>query len=71
MGSECTHHQEHVTGFHLTTADVIASVTYTVEGSTGLSLECYTLFGGTQCETVTHVNVIPSQLAVTSINLVE
>ena len=33
------------------------SVTYTESGATGLSLNCFPLFGGTQCETVTQVNV--------------
>ncbi|KAL6713969.1 hypothetical protein ACLMJK_008463 [Lecanora helva] len=32
-------------------------VTYTETGSTSLSLNCYSLFGGTQCETVTQTNV--------------
>ncbi|MCJ1454130.1 hypothetical protein MMC28_004480 [Mycoblastus sanguinarius] len=33
------------------------NVTYTASGGTGLSLECYPMFSGTSCETVTQVNV--------------
>ncbi len=33
------------------------SITYTESGDASLSLECYPLFGGQQCETVTQVNV--------------
>jgi len=43
------------------------SITYTVQGSTGLSPECYSITGGTECETVTQVNVNPSQLTITSV----
>lgn len=47
-------------------ADSDCSVTWTESGATGLSLNCYSLFGGTQCETVTQVNVPISFLEQTS-----
>ena len=40
-----------------TRADHRYSATFTETGGVGLSLNCYGLFGGTQCETVTQVNV--------------
>lgn len=40
----------------LEVADSDCSVTYTESGATGLSLNCYPLFGGTQCATVSQVN---------------
>ena len=33
------------------------SATFTETGAIGLSLECYSLFGGTQCQAVTQINV--------------
>ena len=41
------------------------SITYTEGGATGLSLNCYSMFGGQQCETVTQVNVPVSFLTQT------
>ena len=42
------------------------SVTYTESGAVGLSLNCYPLFGGTNCEAVTQINVPISFLEQTS-----
>ena len=47
-------------------ADRDCSVTWTESGGTGLSLNCYPLFGGTQCEAVTQLNVPISFLEQTS-----
>lgn len=38
-------------------ADHVTSATYTLSGGTTLSLECFEIFGGQSCETVTQVNV--------------
>lgn len=35
----------------------VCSVTYTASGASGLSFECYNIFGGESCETVKQVNV--------------
>ena len=38
-------------------ADHVTSATYTLSGGTTLALECFEMFGGQSCETVTQVNV--------------
>ena len=38
-------------------ADQVTSATYELSGSTTLALNCFEIFGGQSCETVTQVNV--------------